>query len=331
MEKKGDGGEVLSKDDETFFEPLKDTLITHILSEVVSGSLRAQDVTAEVCRVEKEASFLPDVVILERFIENLRALEPSLGASVDSPGMLSLLEDRLQALLQRNAASYSATSETSTDYSSSDNEDPDNSPPLDVWLNPQLRISQPEYRAWLCFCQSLQNTNSLCIGDAPRRLLLLMSKSFSSGIALEASCALKQLYFEFQDDWFDKETYGHLRRIVRRGLVATGVCVYRRRERIKQRRKVFKARKRLWENEVRLRVALEEEFGESMEDYRTEFVDPVRRMKLSCMSNPTWFTTLLQEHYALLEEQLGRSLLEREYADLVSNLIHSSSVPGAVS
>ena len=336
-------------------------VVTHThtqLALVNSGVAKAEDVEQELRKAEEEHRVLPEIVCAERFLKNIERnrstfFQPpattgtatATAAATDAGGadgeaeVVSMLEQRIRTL-QREFEDETTDGWTGTTASSvssgSDAEHDDgggggDAADLSLHLNPALPISTAEYEAWLRLLQALRVSRALSNTDAPRKLLLLMSSVFTSTVAIEAADALGRLYRMFSDDWFTRDLYRTLRRVTHRALAllevgdAAGLCGSSMRKlRLKQRRKTFKARKRIWDSERKLREGLVEEYGEAVESLRCELTSAPQTASavahLAPAFDPEWFTTLVREHYASLEEQYARSLLEKEYAELTSQL-----------
>eukprot|EP01065_Artemidia_motanka_P006017 TRINITY_DN12924_c1_g1_i3.p1 TRINITY_DN12924_c1_g1~~TRINITY_DN12924_c1_g1_i3.p1 ORF type:complete len:215 (+),score=78.91 TRINITY_DN12924_c1_g1_i3:526-1170(+) len=100
-----------------------------------------------------------------------------------------------------------------------------------------------------------------------QNLMMLTSAHFADEalgpvIARNARAALSSLYSQWHRDWFTRRDYEVLKSVVKRALHVSGACHPKRksemrRARLVQRRRVFKQRKRLYEDEEKHRVALQ--------------------------------------------------------------------------
>eukprot|EP01063_Lacrimia_lanifica_P018641 TRINITY_DN25547_c0_g1_i1.p1 TRINITY_DN25547_c0_g1~~TRINITY_DN25547_c0_g1_i1.p1 ORF type:complete len:355 (+),score=94.45 TRINITY_DN25547_c0_g1_i1:81-1145(+) len=343
------------RQEEEVLGAFKASCIDYLTRLVIAGDIAEEDVLKGLVRVEEERMIMPELVRMEMFADDVRRISAtSIPSGAEALKVLQAKVKRTQGALARERVVLSETEShsTTTDYrtdpssavngaSSSDTEEDE---PIDeertVHLNPSLRITPEEYECWLNLCKSLRRTRMLTAGDAPRKLLLLMSSLFSSQIAIEAHDALYRLYREFRDEWFDRQAFVALRRITRRALaelgIRNGMAEERhsiRKMRLKQRRKVYKERKRVWDDERRGREGLEEEFGHGLDDYRSAMstaMPPTSPSSDPLGADPEWFQALLTEHYASLEEQFARTLLERQYADLTARMAAQNPRPVSV-
>eukprot|EP01061_Rhynchopus_euleeides_P024467 TRINITY_DN3941_c0_g1_i1.p1 TRINITY_DN3941_c0_g1~~TRINITY_DN3941_c0_g1_i1.p1 ORF type:complete len:367 (+),score=113.86 TRINITY_DN3941_c0_g1_i1:58-1158(+) len=312
----------------------REKCINAILARVAQGACTPEDVLRESLRAEEENRILPEIACAERFLKNVERTQPMLDGGRPCPAAEQVAREARERLacLQieigvQGGDTTDATTTSLSDYDDTDSED-DGAPPeaLTLHLNPELPISEAEYAAWLRMMQCLRSTHSLTTSADPRRLLLLMSSVFTPAVALDAFDALRCLHHRFRDEWFTRDMHRAIRCIVCRALGLLGVqgqvgdrgSASVRKMRLKQRRKVFKARKRIWDHERRTREGLEEEFVVMMSTLHSD----VATMK--SLLDPSWFTALVQEHHASLEEQMARSLLEGEYADMLAQITELS-------
>ena len=266
---------------------------------------------------EEEQHLLPPLVSAERFLHNIQGtLGHMRGAEAEEVAnrVIDTVRERVSTLHSALNDTDAATTDVSTSdcLDSSSDDDDETADALPLHLNPSLPISHAEYAAWLDLMRHLRSSDTFNTSDAPRKLLLLMSRAFTQTIASEACEALARLYRQHKEDWFSRDLYKPIKRVVLRALGLLGVSfggANVRKLRLKQRRKVFKARKRIWDTERRVREDLEEEFGALM---------GVMGANLRC--SPSWFDELVTEHYESLREQFARSLLEEEYASSIAHL-----------
>eukprot|EP01064_Diplonema_japonicum_P025858 TRINITY_DN3728_c0_g1_i4.p2 TRINITY_DN3728_c0_g1~~TRINITY_DN3728_c0_g1_i4.p2 ORF type:complete len:276 (+),score=60.76 TRINITY_DN3728_c0_g1_i4:184-1011(+) len=266
----------------------------------------------EMNRAIRENMILPEIVKMEKFLECVRR------RGEGGRGVARVLERKIE---EERAREHSMTSTSDTsDHMWSSEEDATALDKLTLHLNPFIPISTEEYETWMDLCRNLRRSNTLSCGDTPRKLLMLMSPACTAVMVTEAMEALIRLFSLFKEEWFPEHDFRILKKIVKRGLAATGVqspepiTPSARRARLKQRRKVFKARKKIWEDERHGRGMLEDQFDELLTAFKMQQLHP------TFSDLPTWFTSLLHEHHASLEEQYARSLLETEYAGVLNKL-----------
>ena len=325
--------------DDVEIDTFQSECVEYIISMIRNGNVSLDVVNNAVQTAAEQHQILPHIVRMENFAEAIsdESFTRIVIGEERCKRVKFILDKMIESMRGQLIASEVDTDTTaySTDNMSSSSESDCGSPShCSLHLNPQLPISQNEYTSWLYMCKQLSLANLMetdC--EAPKKLLMLMSKEhFTPVAAVEAYEALHDLYNKFGMPWFKISDFKRIRNITKRALRILDVSsadgkeslqlpqFANRKSRLRSRRKVFKARKRIWDDETRRRFDLENQFGDILSGFKSVFTVTTHH------EDPSWFKSLLSEHYASLEEQFARTLLEREYHELVSTIPGSTSI-----